>query len=130
MKNLKVSLAVICLFLIITTLNAQTASTVKKEDNFSVRFTGIQNNYLCFQVEIKDMYKNSILKISDKSEGELYTQNGKVKSPYQVFKIEKKDGQQLIFNLQTGSKEITKIFSATTKMIENTTVEENGLVIR
>ena len=76
------------------------------------------------------MYKNSILKISDKAEGELYTQNWKVKSPYQVFKIEKKDGQQLIFNLQTGSKQITKIFSTTTKMIENTIVEENGLVVR
>jgi len=129
MKNLKVSLAIICLFLITTTLNAQIGSTVKNEDNFSVKFTGIQDNYLCFQVEIKDMYKNSVLKISDKTEGELYTQNWKVKSPYQVFKIEKKDGQQLIFNLQTGSKDITKIFSATTKMIENTIVEENGLVV-
>lgn len=129
MKNLKVSLAIICLFLITTTLNAQISSTVKNEDNFSVKFTGIQDNYLCFQVEIKDMYKNSVLKISDKTEGELYTQNWKVKSPYQVFKIEKKDGQQLIFNLQTGSKEITKIFSAKTKMIENTIVEENGLVV-
>ena len=130
MKKLKGSLTIICLFLITTTLNAQISSAVKKEDNFSVKFTGIQDNYLCFQVEIKDTYKNSILKISDKTEGELYTQNWKVKSPYQVFKIEKKDGQQLIFNLQTGSKEITKIFSATTKMIENTIVEENGLVIR
>jgi len=129
MKNLKVSLALICLFLITTTLNAQIGSTVKNEDNFSVKFTGIQDNYLCFQVEIKDMYKNSVLKISDKTEGELYTQNWKVKSAYQVFKIEKKDGQQLIFNLQTGSKEITKIFSAKTKMIENTIVEENGLVV-
>ena len=129
MKNLKVSLAIICLFFITTTLNAQISSTVKNEDNFSVKFTGIQDNYLCFQVEIKDMYKNSVLKISDKTEGELYTQNWKVKSPYQVFKIEKKDGQQLIFNLQTGSKEITKIFSAKTKMIENTIVEENGLVV-
>lgn len=129
MKNLKVPLAIICLFLITTTLNAQISSTVKNEDNFSVKFTGIQDNYLCFQVEIKDMYKNSVLKISDKTEGELYTQNWKVKSPYQVFKIEKKDGQQLIFNLQTGSKEITKIFSAKTKMIENTIVEENGLVV-
>ena len=129
MKKLKVSLTIICLFLITTVLNAQLNGALKNEDNFSVRFTGILDNYLCFQVEIKDMYKNSILKISDKAEGELYTQNWKVKSPYQVFKIEKKDGQQLIFNLQTGSKQITKIFS-TTKMIENTIVEENGLVVR
>ena len=129
MKTLKVSLSIICLFLFSTAINAQMSSTVKKEDNFSVKYTCTQENYLCFQVEIKEINNNSIFKISDKTEGELYSQNWKAKSPYQVFKIEKKDGQQLIFNLQTGSKEITKIFSATTRMIESTVVEENGLVV-
>ena len=129
MKNLKVLVSVVSLFLITTTLKAQAVTAEKYEDNFTVKFTGVQDNYLCFQVEIKNMDNNSILKISDKSEGELYTQNWKFKSPYQVFKIEKKDGQNLIFNLKTGHKEITKLFSATTRMIENTIVEENGLVV-
>ena len=75
------------------------------------------------------MENNSILKISDKSEGELYSQNWKPKSPFQFFRIEKKDGQQLIFNFKSGIREVTKIFSATTRTVENTVVEENGLVI-
>ena len=128
MKNVKVLVSILGLFLITTSLKAQTINTVNNDDNFSVKFTGVQDNYLCFQVEINGLNNNSILKISDKAEGELYTQNWKVKSPFQVFKIEKKDGQQLIFNLQTGSKTLVKTFSAKTRTIENTVVEENGLV--
>ena len=129
MKNLKVFVSIICLFLITATVKAQSTNTVKSEDNFFVKFTGVQDNYLCFQVEIKGIENNSTLKISDKSEGELYSQKWNVTSPFQAFKIEKKDGQQLIFNLHTGKKEITKTFSATTRLIENTIVEENGLVV-
>lgn len=129
MKSLKVLVAAVTLFFISTTLKAQAVSVVKQEDNFSVKFIGIQDNYLCFQVEITSTDNNSILKISDKTEGELYTQNWKPKSPYQFFKIEKKDGQQIVFNLRTGNKEITKTFSTTTRTVEDTIVEENGLVI-
>ena len=129
MKKLKVIAAVVSMFLVTTSTQAQTSIASKYEDNFSVKFTGVEDNYLCFLVEIKGINNNSLLKISDKTEGELYTQNWKVKAPFQIFKIEKKDGQQLIFNLQTGNKEISKTFSATTRMVENTIVEENGLVI-
>lgn len=129
MKNLKVFVSIIALFLIITNIKAQTVNAIKYDDNFSVKFTGVQDNYLCFQVEIKGSNNTGILKISDKSEGELYTQNWKVKSPFQFFKIEKKDGQQLIFNLHVGNKEIIKTFTASTRMVEKTVVEENGLVI-
>ncbi len=129
MKNLKVLASMISLFLITTNLKAQAIAAVKYDDNFSVKFTGVQDNYLCFQVEIKGTNNSGTLKISDKSEGELYTQNWKVKSPFQFFKIEKKDGQQLIFNLHVGNKEIIKTFTASTKIIEDTIVEENGLVI-
>ena len=129
MKNLKVLVSVVSLFFITSNLQAQAISAVNIEENFSVKFTGVEDNYLCFQVEIKGMNNNGILKISDRIEGELYTQNWKVRSPFQVFKIERKEGQQLIFNLQTGNKEISKTFSTTTRLIENTIVEENGLVI-
>ena len=129
MKSLKVLVAIVSLFFIATTLKAQAVAVAKVEDNFSVKFTGVQDNYLCFQVEILSNDNNSILKISDKTEGELYTQNWKAKSPYQFFKIERKDGQQIIFNFKSGLKEMTKTFSATTRMVEDTIVEENGLVI-
>ena len=129
MKNVKVLVAIVGLFLISTNLKAQANNGVSKADNFSVKFTGVQDDYLCFQVEINNIENNSVLKITDKTEGELYTQNWKIKSPFQVFKIEKKDGQQLVFNLKTGNKEISKTFSATTRMVENTIVEENELVV-
>ena len=129
MKSFKVILSAISLFLISFGSKAQAVSVVMPQDNFSVKFTGVQENYLCFQVEITSNDNNSILKISDKTEGELYTQNWKPKYPFQFFKIEKKDGQQIIFNLKTGNKIITKTFSATTRTVENTIVEENELVI-
>ena len=129
MKNVKVLVAIVGLFLTSTNLKAQENNIVSNEDNFSVKFTGVQDNYLCFYVTIKTADNYSILKISDKAEGELYSQNWKVKSPFQVFKIEKKDGQQIVFNLQTGNKEITKTFSSTTRITEDTIVEENGLVV-
>ena len=129
MKSFKVILSAISLFLISFGSKAQAVSVVMPQDNFSVKFTGVQENYLCFQVEITSNDNNSILKISDKTEGELYTQNWKPKYPFQFFKIEKKDGQQIIFNLKMGNKEITKTFSTTTRTVENTIVEENELVI-
>ena len=129
MKSFKVILSAVSLFLISFGSKAQAVSVVMPQDNFSVKFTGVQENYLCFQVEITSNDNNSILKISDKTEGELYTQNWKPKYPFQFFKIEKKDGQQIIFNLKTGNKIVTKTFSATTRTVENTIVEENELVI-
>lgn len=131
MKNLKVVLTVmVVIFLLGGEVKAQSFEAAKMEDNFSVKFTGTEDNYLCFQVEVKGLNENvSILKISDKQEGELYAQNWRVKTPFQIFKIEKKDGQQLIFNLQAGSKEFIKTFSTTTRLIENTIVEENGFVV-
>lgn len=131
MKNFKIVFTIMVATLVLGgTVKSQSFTTAKIEDNFSVKFTGIENNYLCFQVEVKGLNENrSVLKISDKQEGELYTQNWKVKAPFQVFKIEKKDGQQLIFNLHAGNKEFIKTFSATIKLVESTVVEENGLVV-
>ena len=44
MKSLKVVLSVISLFVISSTLKAQSISTLKPEDNFSVKFTGVKDN--------------------------------------------------------------------------------------
>lgn len=131
MKNFKMfGTAFIALFLMVGTTAAQSFKATKAEDNFSVKYTGTEANYLCFLVEIFGGNENNIvLKISDKAVGELYTQNWKTKSTAQVFKIEKQDGQRLIFNLQLGEKEYTKTFSATTRLIEKTTVQENGFVV-
>jgi hypothetical protein len=131
MKNLKVVFTVMVATLLIGgTVKAQSSVAANIEDNFLVKFTGTEDNYLCFQVEVKGLNDNgTILKISDKQEGELYTQNWKAKAPFQVFKIEKKDGQQLIFNLQAGSKKFIKTFYTSTRFIESTVVEENSFVV-
>ena len=131
MKNFKaVSTVLVVMLLMAGSLSAQTFENIIKKDNFSVKYTGTESNYLLFEVATSTIGDgNNILKISDKLEGELYAQNWKPKSPTQIFKIEKRDGQQLIFNLLVGDKVYTKTFSATTRMIEKTTVEENGLVV-
>ncbi len=131
MKNFKTfGTAFIALLFIANSATAQSFKGSKTEDNFSVKYAGTEANYLLFEVEILGAEnETSILKISDKAEGELYTQNWKPKSNFQIFKIEKQDGQQLIFNLQIGDKEYIKTFSATTRLVEKTTVQENGFVV-
>ena len=131
MKNLKTfGTALIAVFLMAGTAAAQSIKATKAQDNFSVKYTGTDANYLLFEVEIIGAGEsNTVLRISDRAEGELYTQNWKPKTNMQIFKIEKQDGQQLIFNLMLGDKEYTKTFSTTSRMIEKTTVQENGFVV-
>ena len=120
----------IAVFLMAGSASAQSFKASKAQDDFSVKYTGTDANYLLFEVAILGASANNgVLKISDKAEGELYTQNWKIKSGTQIFKIEKQDGQQLIFNLQVGDKQFTKTFSTTTRLVEKTTVEENGFVV-
>jgi hypothetical protein len=129
MKNLKSIAAIIFLSTFITTTSkAQINSTLN--NNFSVKYIGIEGNYVCFLVEIKEVSAtDKILKISDKVEGELYAENWNIKSTLQKFKIEKKDTQVLIFNLSAGNKEYKKTYSFSTKLTENTVVKEEDLVM-
>ncbi len=129
MKTIKTSFTIFAALFLLNSANAQTLKSDKTEDNFSVKYTGIEDNYLCFQVEVTGTGNSSFLKISDKSEGELYSQKLKLNAPFQIFKIEKRDGQQIIFNVQNGNKEFNKVFSATTKLVENTVVSEDGVAI-
>jgi len=131
MKNFKtLGTALVAVFLMAGSASAQSIKASAIQDNFSVKYTGSEANYLLFEVAINVTIEgNSILKISDRAEGELYTQNWKPKSKTQIFKIEKQDGQQLIFNLLVGEREYTRTFSATTRLVEKTTVQENGFVV-
>ena len=61
-------------------------------------------------------------------EGELYAENWNTKSTLQKFKIERKDGQVLIFNLSTGKKEYSKTYRFSTNLTENAVVKEDDLV--
>ena len=140
MKNLKnITAAILAVAAFATTAAAQTATaktvavqtaTTVKEEPFVVKYIGNEDDYLYFQVEINTGSNGfSLLKINDKTEGELYSQSWKSNSKVQTFKIEKKDGQELNFKLLSGSKVYSKTFSATTSLKETTTVNENDMVV-
>ena len=140
MKSLKnITTAIFAVVAFATTASAQTATaktaavqtaTVKADEPFVVKYIGNEDDYLYFQVEINTGNSNySLLKINDKTEGELYSQSWKSTLKLQTFKIEKKDGQELNFKLLSGSKVYSKTFSATTSLKETTTVNENDMVV-
>jgi hypothetical protein len=131
MKNLKnIATAITAVVLFATTTTAQTVTTVNTTEPLTVKYIGAEEDYLFFQVEIKAGNSNfSLLKINDKTEGELFSENLKAIGKFKTFKIEKMDGQELSFKLLTGKKVYIKTFSVTTSAVEKTTVNENDVVV-
>ncbi|WP_462254767.1 hypothetical protein [Ferruginibacter sp.] len=131
MKNLKnITTAIVAVILFATSAAAQTVKPAAANETFTVKYIGNEADYLYFQVEINTGNSNfAMLKINDKEEGELYSQSLRNNLKLQTFKIEKKDGQELNFKLLSGNKTYSKTFSASTILIEKTTVNENDVVI-
>jgi hypothetical protein len=79
MKTLKSIVAILIASIFITNGSiAQTSSALKNNNDFSVKYTGIEGDFICFLIETKGIKAaNKILKINDKVEGELY--NDKLK---------------------------------------------------
>ncbi|MEN9569594.1 MAG: hypothetical protein RL172_825 [Bacteroidota bacterium] len=76
-----------------------------------VNFLGEEGNYLVFQVVIKPGSNKSVsLAVTDKAEGELYNSVFST-TKTQTFKIEKRDNQELEFNLVSGKKSVSKSFT-------------------
>ncbi len=131
MKNLKnISTAILTVILFAASASAQSSKLDKTETNFFVKFVGIEGDYLCFQVNISDSYnKVAVLKISDRNEGELYSNNFKIDTKSLNFRIEKKEGQELDFQLLSGGKLFSKTFSTNTKTTEKVIVQENEVAV-
>jgi hypothetical protein len=131
MKNLKnITTAIVAVILFATSAAAQTVKPAAANEHFTVKYIGNEEDYLYFEVEINTGNNNfAMLKINDKEEGELYSQSLRKNLKPQTFKIEKKDGQELNFKLLSGNKTYSKTFSASTILIEKTTVNENDVVI-
>lgn len=131
MKNLKkISTAIFAVILFATAASAQTNASLVTDNNFSVKFVGIEEDYLCFQVDIADLKnKEALLRIDDKIEGELYSENFSATTQTLKFRIEKKEGQELNFSLTSGKKVYSKSFTSTTKFSESTTVKENAIAV-
>lgn len=131
MKNLKnITTAIVAVILFATSAAAQTVKPARVNEPFTVKYIGNEEDYLYFEVEINTGNSNfAMLKINDKEEGELYSQSLRKNLKPRTFKIEKKDGQELNFKLLSGNKTYSKTFSASTILVEKTTVNENDVVI-
>jgi hypothetical protein len=131
MKSLKLIVSVFFMFVVFTNTSfAQANENINDEPDFTVKYTGVEGNYLCFLVEIKEKdatYKS--LKINDKTEGELYADYWGKDNVTQKFKIEKLEAQVLIFNVQVGKKEYSKTYSFSKNFKEKFIVKEGDLVI-
>jgi hypothetical protein len=126
-KNIMVSFIAIVLF---TTLaNAQSVIATAAQEPLTVKYIGNEEGFLLFKVAINLPGSNfSILKINDKADGEIYSNNIKNVVGVQTFKIEKREIQELRFTLYSGKKVFTKLFSTDIKNIEKITVTETEIV--
>lgn len=129
MKTMKtiVAIIIIAMFLV-SNSNAQTTSTASTNESFSVKYTGEKEGYLCFHIEFNGgNTKNKLLRISDKTEGELYTHFFPISTVTQNFLIEIQEEQVLVFNLTIGNKTYTKSYSFKTLFSEKPTFIEGEL---
>jgi hypothetical protein len=131
MKKIKnIATVIIAVVLFATTAMAQTAKTDNSNQPLSVKYIGTEEDYLVFEVTIKIVNNDfSLLKINDKTEGELFSQTLKANGGLKTFKIEKVYGQEICFKLLTGNKQYTETFSTTTSTEEKTTVKQNDVVV-
>jgi hypothetical protein len=125
MKNMKNIIAALFTAVFFTTAaSAQTAA----QEPLTVKYIGMEENYLLFQVEVNTAASFSLFKINDRTEGELFSQSWRNSNKPLTFKIEKKDAQELSFTLVSGKKAFTKNFATSTNVIETTTVSEADVV--
>lgn len=79
----------------------------------SVQYIGQDENYLIFQVTVKSGgFQMVSFALNDRAEGELYT-SVFTSDKVQTFKIEKRENQELNFNLQVGKKTFSRYFTST-----------------
>ncbi len=82
----------------------------------SVNYMGEDANYLYFQVSVKSGRNKFVaFAVSDKAEGELYAASFST-DKVQTLKIEKRDNQELDFNLRVGNKHFSKSFTIMPKV--------------
>ncbi len=132
MKNFKSLLTVIlALFLVSTLSNAQVAKVTtlnNSNEPLKVKYLGSEDSFLYFQVTANNMGSTfSQIKIYDKIDGEIFSQNFKYSNYVQNFKIEKRENQELNFKISFGNKVYSKTFSTIITTIEK--VVENDVVL-
>ncbi len=136
MKTLKfkfIAVAIASFVISANTVSAQAIQAnyaVKTAEPLSVKYLGSDDNYLVFEVTVNSAdSKNALLGVSDKAEGELYTESIRSTQKTQKLKIEKRDSQELNFKLSVGSTVYNKSFSINTSRVENTVVAEKDITV-
>lgn len=116
-KNIALTLSAIALFAgtsFAGTNNINTLPIVAEEptaEPLAVTYMGEDANYLYFKVSVKSGSNKSVsFVVNDKSEGELYATVFNADKE-QTLKIEKRDNQELDFNLVAGKKSYSKSFT-------------------
>lgn len=115
-KNIALALSAIVLFAANSFAGtpAKTVNTIVDEpaaEQLVVNFLGEEDNYLVFQVVVKPGSNRTVAFIvSDKEEGQIYKSVISTNKT-QTFKIEKKENQELEFNLVAGKKSLSKSFT-------------------
>jgi hypothetical protein len=118
-KNMAVALSAIVLF----AGNSFAGTTVNKPVNgiyygdeplaevMTVNYLGEDADYVFFQVSVKAANNNAVsFDVSDSNEGELYAATFSADKT-QTLKIEKRDNQELNFNVKAGKKTYTRSFT-------------------
>jgi hypothetical protein len=109
-KNLLVVL--ITLALLISTGIAQPSTPANSEDPLSVKYIGMDGDFLLFEVTlIAGNMKDPLFAIEDETEGEIYSKSVAANARTIHFRIEKTTDQSLSFYLVSGKKLYTRSFS-------------------
>jgi hypothetical protein len=129
MKNTtKTIVAIFTAILFASAANAQVANPTT--ENFTVKYTGAEEGYICFDITMpSNAAQNVFVKVEDRKEGELFGENFTKTSTGLKFKIEKKDGQEIKFKIYNGKNVYEKSFTANTKLLEATIVDENIIAV-
>lgn len=113
-KNSAIALLITVLFasnsFATNVINPVPVEKATAENPLTVQYMGEEDGYLFFQVSVNNLEaKNASLSVNDRSEGEIYSaalSNNKT----QTLKIEKRDNQELSFQLQIGKNNFSKSF--------------------
>jgi alpha-glucosidase (family GH31 glycosyl hydrolase) len=95
----------------------------------AVKYVGMDDEYLQFEVTLKPTSTSSFFKIHDRVEGELYSQNYTNVNKTLTIKIERNGSQELSFSLSTGRTVFVKNFAANTNLIPSTEVTATATVV-
>lgn len=123
MKNvIRIIPAMLMMFLLSNNASAQKSNNQVKP--FDVQYVGSNEGYLTFTISVAGSTKqHAALKISEKNEGEIFSEYWGKNITSKTFKIEKKDVNDLSFTLFIGNQNFTK------KIVINTITDEKNIVI-